>query len=531
MWVQYPPTPPSSVRREGVFWEGKLEMLIFVQFPIADIRLFTEAETGRLHSPLWPSPKPYQEFIRSFGIVRRRGKGGIQGWIGENEICDASHAIKINKPITYELSTNKKTLENTSLRLKSRSRHFYFDGMAVAKFEIVFVTTPARANLSPKLFSDFMVKFLKTKFDILDFKDSSEKKPATKQVPLDGLGKHLSNLYLYSTTKKSHIKELNKKWTIAGDPIFWIEFSPDENLPIPPQARLLPSPASGEVTLYHWDLSPQENKKINVWLTKYHTASAKSRDSNREARILLTRLNAEHETLWAVLNMIEAGEIGCGDAQRNTSASNYLQYYFNEATRRVFKLQKSREKFLEPGEVGPSIRASLEYINPGRQDSLLQKLQLLRMRPQVTIKVKKYIQIFIKENFMGDKVKGDKFSGDKVGRDKYSIGQAGAVGSGAQAKNINFYNTPITAETDIDLKQLAEELKKLRKEMKRIASDASHDAAIGKIATAEEAAKNSEQSKVLETLGSVGEWALGIAEKIAIPLATAVIKSALGMQV
>ena len=132
---------------------------------------------------------------------------------------------------------------------------------------------------------------------------------------------------------------------------------------------------------------------------------------------------------------------------------------------------------------------------------------------------------------MGDKVKGDKFSGDKVGRDKYSIGQAGAVGSGAQAKNINFYNTPITAETDIDLKQLAEELKKLRKEMKRIASDASHDAAIGKIATAEEAAKNSEQSKVLETLGSVGEWALGIAEKIAIPLATAVIKSALGMQV
>ena len=51
----------------------------------------------------------------------------------------------------------------------------------------------------------------------------------------------------------------------------------------------------------------------------------------------------------------------------------------------------------------------------------------------------------------------------------------------------------------------------------------------GEVALAEEAAKAGNGTKTLEHLKNAGEWALGVAEKIVIPLATAALKTALGL--
>lgn len=244
-------------------------MLIFVQFPVADLRLFVEAQTGHLHTPFWPSPKPYQEFIRSFGIVRKRGKGGIQGWVGENEICDAKHAIKIDKPIAYKFM-NEVTASDTEISLKCKSRHFYFDGITVAKFEMIFVTTPTNIDLSPKTFSTFMLDFFKTPIEIAippnpttptqtdTNAKAKTKKLSTKFVLLEDLGTHLAKLYLASTTKKYYLPGVKNIWTLAGEPIFWVELGPEERLPVLPHSRQISSPLENDIALIHWDVSPQK---------------------------------------------------------------------------------------------------------------------------------------------------------------------------------------------------------------------------------------------------------------------------------
>ncbi len=117
--------------------------------------------------------------------------------------------------------------------------------------------------------------------------------------------------------------------------------------------------------------------------------------------------------------------------------------------------------------------------------------------------------------------------GDKVIGDKYVTGQAGAVGPGAQATNVTFQNAPQT--TKLDLEKLAEELRKLREEMQQLAKDSEHQDEMEKVTAAEDAAKNGDESRVIETLKTVGAWTLGVAEKVGVTVAVAAIKSAFGI--
>ena len=251
----------------------------------------------------------------------------------------------------------------------------------------------------------------------------------------------------------------------------------------------------------------------NVWVTKCLNYSPTSKQLSRTARIMLTRLNAEQETLWTVLNFVEAGIIGRNNDKEGAQALNHLQYYFNEATRRIFRLQKSTDRFFEPEEIGSIVRDSLDNLNPGRLDGLLQKIKLLEIRPQVAQKIREYItQIFITETYM---------------RDVYKIGQTGAVGPGAQANNISFHNTANTNENSIEMAILAEEIKKLRERMELLANNSDHADEIAKAREAEVAAKDGDKSKALQTLEQIGAWALSIAEDIGVPFVIAVIKSAL----
>jgi uncharacterized protein YjbI with pentapeptide repeats len=116
--------------------------------------------------------------------------------------------------------------------------------------------------------------------------------------------------------------------------------------------------------------------------------------------------------------------------------------------------------------------------------------------------------------------------GIAMSRDTYNIpGQAGAVGPGAQARNNTFQQ--IQAGASIDLPKLADELGRLRAAMKADCTGTrEQDKAIGVVADAEEAATKGDGSAVLQYLKSAGEWTLGIAEKIGVPVAIEVLKRA-----
>jgi hypothetical protein len=115
--------------------------------------------------------------------------------------------------------------------------------------------------------------------------------------------------------------------------------------------------------------------------------------------------------------------------------------------------------------------------------------------------------------------------GIAMSRDTYNIpGQAEAVGPGARAHDNVFQQI----QGGIDLPKLAEELGRLRNAMKDEATGTrEQDKAIGVVADAEEAATKGDGPAILQYLKSAGEWALGIAEKIGVPLAIEALKRAM----
>jgi hypothetical protein len=114
--------------------------------------------------------------------------------------------------------------------------------------------------------------------------------------------------------------------------------------------------------------------------------------------------------------------------------------------------------------------------------------------------------------------------------DKYNIsGQTGAVGPGAHAHDLTFNQIWNQVENRVDLAQLANELQKLHEALEREATEPSQKLAAGAVAAAEQSARQKDGPKALEYLKTAGSWALGVAEKIGVGVATTALKSALGL--
>ena len=120
--------------------------------------------------------------------------------------------------------------------------------------------------------------------------------------------------------------------------------------------------------------------------------------------------------------------------------------------------------------------------------------------------------------------------GNKHTGDTYSIsGQAGAVGPQARVEHATFTQNWQQLANTIDMSRLADELAQLRTELERVGRDPEQKLAAGAVAAAEESARRNDGAKALEYLAAAGTWVLGVAEKIGVAVATAAIKSALGV--
>lgn len=116
-----------------------------------------------------------------------------------------------------------------------------------------------------------------------------------------------------------------------------------------------------------------------------------------------------------------------------------------------------------------------------------------------------------------------------VSGDLYTAGQAGAMGPQSHAHDMTFQQLWHQTGGNIDLAALAQELSVLRQHMKKDAADIEQDMAVGAVAAAEQAARAKDGPKVMETLKSTGQWALSVAEKIGVNVASQAIRAALGL--
>jgi hypothetical protein len=77
---------------------------------------------------------------------------------------------------------------------------------------------------------------------------------------------------------------------------------------------------------------------------------------------------------------------------------------------------------------------------------------------------------------------------------------------------------------------LLSELPTLRHAMKERASEPEHDIAIGAIAQAEASAAEGDKTKAVSFLSKAGKWTLDVAQSIGVPVAAALLESAMGLK-
>ena len=119
--------------------------------------------------------------------------------------------------------------------------------------------------------------------------------------------------------------------------------------------------------------------------------------------------------------------------------------------------------------------------------------------------------------------------GDQVMGDKYTVGQAGAVGPKAKAKDTTYQQIWVQQQDSVDLEVIAKELALLRGKMRESAKDAEQDIAIGHVAAAETAAKNHDGPGVIQNLKNAGKWTFDFARDLGVNIVAELMKKAMGM--
>ena len=105
--------------------------------------------------------------------------------------------------------------------------------------------------------------------------------------------------------------------------------------------------------------------------------------------------------------------------------------------------------------------------------------------------------------------------------------RGGVVVNRSKVRDIETKYTSKKKTEPIDLKTLAVQLEELRVAMKGEGKSTAHDIATGQIAAAKEAADNKDQKGTVSALKSAGKWALGVAQKIGVTVASKAIEDAM----
>ena len=113
-------------------------------------------------------------------------------------------------------------------------------------------------------------------------------------------------------------------------------------------------------------------------------------------------------------------------------------------------------------------------------------------------------------------------------RDQYKDFTAAAVGPRAKASNTTIQVWQ-NAAAQLDLPELSAALSDLRPKLKAADLDGEYDEEIGKVASAEKAAKSGDGEKTLQHLKDAGKWVLDVAVKVGSTVAVKAITGAIDL--
>lgn len=204
-------------------------MLLTIQFPFADSRAFLNEKVNLLGRPTWPSAAPDTDFVRSFGSIRKRRLGGVEGWVGENVSCEARRALRFPKIGNYRDS------QGLNVPLRLAFRRLYYDGLGVGKFE-VGIASEDELSLSREQTHGLIDHCLNLPVMVPALSDKAiSPHLAIKRVDtvLGRAGKPLARFYAGSTISHPLPAKREDWWVLSGTPLLFLVHQPLEVIRIP----------------------------------------------------------------------------------------------------------------------------------------------------------------------------------------------------------------------------------------------------------------------------------------------------------
>jgi hypothetical protein len=355
-------------------------MLVHLQFPIVDLRGLA-GEDSRLPVPNWPSPLQDEEFIRSAGMIRKRLSGGLQGWTAEELYCDARRSIRF-------VPGGHGSQDLSARRIRVAFRRFYFDGVAVAKFE-VGLAIEGRLDLSnPNALNAVLEHLLSLPVRI------GRSKGKSQVCRLVESGRALAALYASSSSKHhaSGLSALWRKWkgkpgnplVVAGTPALFLEAAPWQlNAALLPRRALEIPMKDSELRLFNWRVEI-DGRFLPTWAA-LHPSYVEVADV-RKLRLYLLRLNAENQALVRALKAINNDTI---KPEPRSAAADVLQNYLNNATANILHLSGKTRDFAVGNDRLLSLAAAAaeNFLSEEERQSVLAHLKNLQIRKNIFHKI------------------------------------------------------------------------------------------------------------------------------------------------
>ena len=375
-------------------------MLLSIQFPFADFRRFLHRSTGFIGQPGWPSPVFRIEhpenapFVKGFGAVKRRNRGGLEFW-GEDVICDDRHAIKWPSPSTYKTISGR-----TGISFEIAFRRWFSDGLTVGKYELGIATTERGSFCLAQDESGALMRWF------VDHPVSAP--PVVSQLPgprqtcrLRDVPQHLQKRLFLATTRSAWLarNSFQQWWIESGSPLLFVQRRSDsEEIDLTPLVKRVRLDRFGiDITGYTLIIkaapaSTADNEPaIPLWVMA--TDRVFDRTVARQLRLCILRMHAEHECLRSCLDLINTGKI---PIKRGSAATESLQLYLNEATKKLFRNQTILERLCggrengDPPDISLLAYSLFEKVWPGSVASLEMLLKTVDIRRNIGLNVGRY---------------------------------------------------------------------------------------------------------------------------------------------
>jgi hypothetical protein len=476
-------------------------VLISLSYPIIDSRRFLSDAPDILGRPTWPNARADSDFIRGFGLVRRRRNGGLPA-IGAATICGGSAALRFEALLPRSRKPNS---QRPLPGLRCKSRHFWFDGLAVGSYDLMLGTTAPLRCENAKATYEFLTALLQIRVRV----------NGAQFIHLPSASASLAQLYQRAS---AHSAEMLVPGAVRGTPpVLILDLGPQDELVLGKGSREVMGGSPGFRLWKHY--FKVRNGELALWVFKGESGD---RRRIREVRIAITRLYAVYESVRVVAEMLTNRKI---PLEHKKPANAALQEYLTQALKSIRRDERNvvRSEYDANDAVGYALRANLATDIGGLEDAvkLLEQARirgsLLRGLSEFISQTKNndvnfYVEKYVNTNIQGD---GNAVAGGDVQGNTISVDKSASL----------------QAIQGLDLGQLARQLADLKNKLKDGAKTPEQFASLAAVAEGEQSARDGNERGVVEALKKAGKWALDVATKIGVPIAVKAIVASLGIAV